>query len=162
MVKGERIPSAFYAKVKVSSSPLGGMGLFAMRHIPEGTPILRLGGFLVGRRPRGDRYALRVGRRLFLVDSKDETDYVNHSCDPNCRIDFSTLNLVSTRSISAGEELTINYCTSEYDIQPEFRFACSCGAKGCYGTVAGFAHLPPDKRKRILPWCSQYIASKAQ
>ena len=54
--------------------------------------------------------------------------YINHDCNPNCEVldrDKETLNLVSSREIKKGEEITIDYGYEEiYD---------DCNCRTCKG-----------------------------
>lgn len=152
-----RIPSHFFKKVSVRKSSLGGLGLFTEEKVRSGEPVLRLGGRLIRRRTRADRNTLRLGRRLFLTGSGDLDDYINHSCVPNCRIEFHRLLLVALRDIGKGEELTFNYCTTEYVIDPPFRFTCRCGYERCPGTVSGYRHLAASERRRLRSILSPFL-----
>jgi SET domain-containing protein len=70
--------------------------------------------------------------------------YVNHSCDPNCRIDDQR-RVVTFRPVAAGDELTFSYIMvgrSHYERSPEdffwherFTFDCRCGSANCIGRV---------------------------
>jgi SET domain-containing protein len=61
----------------------------------------------------------------------DDSNYMNHSCDPNCWYEGNAL--VARRDILPGEEITYDYCTDT--TARDWGFACSCGAPCCRGTV---------------------------
>ena len=70
----------------------------------------------------------------------------NHSCNPNCFFDTSTMLLVAIRDIEPEEELTFFYPSAEWDMdQP---FPCSCGSRNCIGDVKGAKYLPREVVKR--------------
>jgi hypothetical protein len=62
--------------------------------------------------------------------------FMNHSCDPNCIIDNRAV--IARRTIEAGEELTFDYNSNEYDMAEPFD--CVCGTAKCVGWVSGWKH----------------------
>ncbi len=70
--------------------------------------------------------------------------FINHSCEPNCRVDDS-LEVVTLREVASGEDLTVSYnrlTMAEYLRAPEcyfwdprWSFACGCGSARCVGNV---------------------------
>ncbi len=65
-------------------------------------------------------------------------ELVNHSCDPNCGIrpnDHGGYDLIAMRDIAAGEEITFDYCMTEW-ICVGFS-ACRCGSDRCRKTILG-------------------------
>ncbi len=83
---------------------------------------------------------------------------LNHHCSPNCRIRFEDLTFCALRDISAGEDLTFNYCTTEYEIAQAFD--CNCGSPDCVGRVTGFKDLDATQVERILDLLSPYLRSR--
>ncbi len=57
----------------------------------------------------------------------------NHSCDANTTYDG--LNVIATRSIAAGDELTLDY--AQLMNEHSEPFACSCRTAMCRGTIRG-------------------------
>lgn len=157
---GEFVPCTPLKVVGEGASRFRGKGLFAGQDIAAGEAILRLGGRLIRKRVAHDRYAMRIGDRLFLSDSNSMDNYINHSCDPNGFIDFKRLLLVSRREIHSGEELTYHYCTSEYKMAREFWFECNCACGGCLKTVRGFYYLDERERMKIVRYISPYLHGK--
>jgi len=60
------------------------------------------------------------------------TNFLNHSCDPNAGYDGSE-HIVALRTITAGEEIRMDYGTFSFSFDHEF--ACRCGAACCRGKV---------------------------
>lgn len=66
--------------------------------------------------------------------------FVNHSCDPNCRLTAMNVNghmrvgIFSLRDIAPGEFLSYDY---QFDTKHGDKFACRCGAENCRGTMKG-------------------------
>jgi hypothetical protein len=154
---GRFVPTSLLKNVKQEKSELGGLGLFAEQDVRQGEAVLEFGGVLERRRKGHDRYAMRIGNRLFLSNSHGVDNYINHSCEPACFIDFDRLQLVAMRDVKAGEELTFHYCTSEYKISPEFQFECRCGSENCVKVVKGFFHLSEKEKQRLAPVLSPFL-----
>jgi hypothetical protein len=126
-----------------------GLGIFALRSIKPGQCLLDFTGPAV----RADQLGAEM-RRIdvdgFLQIAKDRyvglsgglDDYVNHSCDPNCGLMFLDTGIVLTaiRAISADEEITFDYASTQ-NAYP-YRFSCACGSATCRGDVGDFDELP--------------------
>jgi SET domain-containing protein len=90
----------------VRDSTIHGKGLFANRAFHKGERVEVVVGEIVLRESTS-KYALRLsGRRSLILTNK--TKYVNHSRDPNVRIDPKR-GLIALRDIEAGEELLSRY-----------------------------------------------------
>ena len=59
-------------------------------------------------------------------------NFINHSCDPNLGYDFQD-NVITTRAIETGEELTIDYGC--FVVNLDEAWECRCGARGCRKSV---------------------------
>eukprot|EP00511_Aplanochytrium_stocchinoi_P005385 CAMPEP_0204838734 /NCGR_PEP_ID=MMETSP1346-20131115/31738_1 /ASSEMBLY_ACC=CAM_ASM_000771 /TAXON_ID=215587 /ORGANISM="Aplanochytrium stocchinoi, Strain GSBS06" /LENGTH=243 /DNA_ID=CAMNT_0051974953 /DNA_START=116 /DNA_END=847 /DNA_ORIENTATION=- len=79
-----------------------------------------------------------------IVDAKTKGNlsrFVNHSCDPNCRVEKWCINGVmrlgffAKQSIAAGTELTYDYKFYTNDKA----LVCRCGADNCRGTLRSVA-----------------------
>jgi hypothetical protein len=81
------------------------------------------------------RYAYPLSNEVFLLWDNDPSAWApqNHSCEPNTAYDG--LNVVATRPIQPGQELTLNYASFLDDrMEP---FECRCGAPNCQGLIKG-------------------------
>jgi non-ribosomal peptide synthetase component F len=109
------------------------------------------------------RWTVQVGARAHIeADPATTLDdcierfpwrYLNHSCEPNTRI--AGLHVIAIRPIRAGEELTFNYNSTEFDMTSPF--ACHCGSPVCHGMIRGFTHLTADERERLRPLLSPHL-----
>lgn len=79
--------------------------------------------------------------------------FVNHSCDPNCRMEKWTVNgkprmalFAGNRGIMTGDELTYDYNFDPYS-QKNVQ-ACRCGADNCRGFLGP---RPKEERKQKSP-----------
>lgn len=75
-----------------------GMGLFATKNIQRNTIIFHFKGKIRDDAHSNDE-SLQIGKNRFLESILKYDDCLNHSCNPNCFIDFRKLNLVSIRDI---------------------------------------------------------------
>jgi len=139
----------------VRYSPERGYALFARRAIVVGETILPLEKrphTLVSRnhveqtwKPEQQqlfkRHAYPLTDELWVVLSDNPAEWtpINHSCNPNAWWDG--LDIVARRSISEGEEITLDYATFHNEVMPEFR--CTCGAVECREIIQGTDYLQP-------------------
>lgn len=134
-----------------------GMGIFVMKRVPAETRILEFTGNIVDRdlinhvisRGYADTF-LQIEKDKFLGKSGRLDDYINHSCDPNCGLDFSgaRVYLKSIRPIQRGNEITYDYATSQWNYPA--RFSCSCGSPLCRTEIGNYDELPDDRKSRYL------------
>lgn len=145
----------------------GFAGVFAARAFTKGEHVFRLTGD-VHRRP--SKYSIQIdvdrhvepreGGNGAPASSSTSWRYLNHSCDPNLEVEFDATRLVARRDVAAGEELSFNYLTTEWDMAAPFE--CRCGAAGCFGYVGGFKHLPADQRKRLIDQAAPHVKSRIE
>src|SRR5215510_7452180 len=126
-----------------------GEAVITVQELAPGMPVFPLTGTLT---QLPDTYTIQIGVHTHLLPDGQLWRYLNHSCAPNCRIDFSTWTLVTTRAVLCNAELTFNYLTTEWDMVAPF--TCQCGALHCYGCVAGFKYLLPVQQVLLAPQCS--------
>ncbi len=115
---------------------------------------------LIGDRvPVPGKYTIQMADNEHLAP-EDETLWalINHDCDPNCRIDFASWELVARRPIAAGEEITYNYLSTEWELAAPFD--CQCGAPHCHQRIRGFRHLARPHRQVIRPLLSPFLISR--
>lgn len=88
-------------------------------------------------------------------DSTGLARYANHCCDPNCGI-TDLIWITAMRDIAPGTELTWDYAMTEDN---DWLMHCSCGVPGCRGVIAGYRHLPPDRRAAYEGYLSRWLTS---
>jgi ADP-ribose pyrophosphatase YjhB (NUDIX family) len=151
----------------VRASPIHGHGLFARAAIAPGEIVAVKGGHvLTGADWRALEPALgpadiQIAEDLFIAPvSQAERHgamlYVNHSCDPNVAIQGQIV-LVAMRAIAAGEELTIDWATTD---DGDYTMACRCGSPGCRGTVTGKDWMRADLQARYRGWFCWFLQRK--
>ena len=133
-----------------------GRGIHAARAILAGEMILKTWGPQL---PKRTRYSMQVEANMHILPD-GVIVHGAHSCDPNCRVivrvGAKELELRALRPIAAGEELTFDYDTFEYEIE-HLGGICRCGAAGCRGRVSGYKHLAPDVKVRIGEQVADYL-----
>lgn len=128
--------------ITVKPSPIDGLGCFATRAFRKGQKIAeyegeRISRAEIARRLKGrQRIHICALNLYWAIDGSvggNGTQYINHSCDPNCyiKIIYDHILFFARRDIRPGEELTVDYVLSYHDD----RTGCSCGAKSCRGTI---------------------------
>jgi hypothetical protein len=141
--------------VEVRNGRLGRI-VAAIRDIPMGETVIKTWGEQV---PQRSKQSIQVEMNLHVVPDGVAV-LMNHSCDPNCgvviRSGVRQIEIRALRPIKAGEEITVDYDTFEYEVS-HLAGPCLCGAARCRGTVAGYKHLPADVRARYGDYIAEYL-----
>lgn len=134
--------------------------LVAAREIRKGAHLFDLEG---RETKRPTRYSVQIDADLHLDTdcARDEADllaryywrYLDHSCEPSTVIRDRAV--YALRDIAAGEGVTFDYNTTEYDMAEPFQ--CLCGEARCVGTVRGARHLTPAQRRRVARRLPSYL-----
>jgi SET domain-containing protein len=136
--------------IEIKKSNIDGRGCFATVPFRARRKVAELTGERIARVEAARR--MRGKRRLHIcaidsywnVDSSvggNGTQYVNHSCEPNCfmRVTHGQVIIYAMRDIEPGEELTLDYRETYHDDSK----LCRCGAPSCHYTLN-----PPKQRRR--------------
>ena len=129
-------------RVRIGPSPIDRTGLFAAQDILKGTRIIQYIGEKIPKRESqerlddGNEYIFYLNTR-YDIDGrtlKNTARYINHSCDPNCVIDYTgrAIWIVAARDIATGEELSYNYGFPPDECAD---YPCHCGAQNCCGYI---------------------------
>ncbi|HTQ13148.1 MAG TPA: SET domain-containing protein-lysine N-methyltransferase [Rhizomicrobium sp.] len=129
-------------KLAPGKSRIHGNGVIASAPIAAGEQLMEFGGEpITAADIETDLYRMRsiwrVGDDAFLALREDDPapsldESLNHSCDANCWLE-GLVTLVARRDIAAGEEITLDQGTWNFDDeeyvwdQPH----CTCGAADC-------------------------------
>ncbi|HNZ26312.1 MAG TPA: SET domain-containing protein-lysine N-methyltransferase [Spirochaetota bacterium] len=131
--------------VEVKESNIHNRGLFALQDIDEGRLIIEYIGERISKKKAdlrevendkiGVTYIFCLNDDCY-IDGKyggNESIYVNHSCEPNCKVvrKNAKIYFYSKRFINKGEELTIDY-SYDKDSKKEL---CRCGSRKCRGVI---------------------------
>lgn len=136
--------------IVVRDSRIQGKGVFAIQFIPAGTRIMEYLGERITHKEADRRYdddnMDRHHTFLFAVDDNtvidgavggNDTQYINHSCDPNCepRTIRRKIIIYALRDIQQGEELFYDYAYERDQDDDDKMFPCHCGTEKCRGTI---------------------------
>lgn len=141
----------------VRQSGIHGFGVFALEPVKKGKFIAELQGSRIyyesSIHGQSNRYGdwIGVGKDKW-IDPVDEFQYLNHSCNPNAGLKGAhTLRLYALRDITEGEEITIDYSTTESD--PDYCFENFEPAHEHYRQFVGpVQSLPIETYKRYYPF----------
>jgi SET domain-containing protein len=126
-----------------------GRGVFATAKILAGAEILKYTGPLLRyEQTTPQTLALQIGPDLYIGESGQPDDFVNHCCDPNAgmKIIGTDVRLIAIREIAPDEQITFDYSTTMDE--DDFEFDCLCGSTACRGRIRDFKHLPTAVRQR--------------
>jgi SET domain-containing protein len=155
-------------RLAVKDTPKYGKGVFASEPIEKNSPLMVFGGYVLTRKeevklPLEIRdIAIQIDKDLVIgVLTKKEvtnTDYVNHSCDPNSGIK-GQISLVAMRNIKEGEEITFDYGTVLYREKgaPKYELKCLCGSKNCRGKITQYDWQIPSLQEKYKDFFPYYI-----
>jgi len=156
-------------KTEVRSSPIHGRGLFARDAIARGEIVAVKGGHVLTRarwadlEPTLGAAEIQIAEDLFIAPVRPgHRDgamlFTNHSCDPNLAIQGQIV-LVAMRDIAAGEELTIDWATTD---DGSYTLDCRCGSPRCRGTVTGKDWMKPELQARYRGWFCWFLQRKIE
>lgn len=126
----------------VKKSPLHGLGCFARVRFLKGNCIARYAGEQINRQEAMRRMKRRDGKRIseleagWYIDGSvngNQTQYINHSCDPNADafVTGGSLFIFALREITPGEEITVDYLNSFEQDQS----VCQCRTASCRQSI---------------------------
>jgi hypothetical protein len=146
--------------IHITSTPGRGKAILAKRKICKGETIYVFPGKMVS----GDDaspLSLQLDDDTYLELNSDFAKFINHSCSPNCHIEYPTLKLITLADIKEGEELNYDYNTNDYDLTDGgCDFTCSCGAHNCVGDIKGFKFLDTTQRLNREKFLAPYLKKK--
>lgn len=105
------------------------------------------------------QYTLQVGRDLHLACAGALWCYINHACAPSTRLELEAGSphgrVLACTPLVPGQEVTLNYVTTEWDMATPFR--CACGAESCLGWISGARHLSDAQLVQLAPELMPHI-----
>jgi hypothetical protein len=147
--------------LRISKSDINGFGLFAHRNFTANHPVCQLKGSLKRRPNRSLPNWIGIGPGLW-IDPDLPLQYINHSCSANVAFGRNR-RLYALREIAVGEEITLDYSTTEAD--PNWSMACSCRAENCRKTLFAIQYSyqgecpPPASPLMQRIWYKRRLAS---
>ena len=95
------------------------------------------------------QYAYPLSSEVFILWSENASDWApqNHSCEPNTH--YQGLNVIASRNIHPGEELTLDY--AEFLDEHMLPFHCNCGTPSCRKIIKGTIGNTVTEREMKTP-----------
>lgn len=111
--------------------------MFAGQDLAAGVQLSTIDGG--NRLDNPNRYTVQINEKEHLELNPEYLQYINHSCEPNVFFDTTKMVLITLRPITAGEELTFFYPSTEWKMTEPFD--CLCQSPHCLGRIGGAAYL---------------------
>lgn len=125
----------------VTNSAIHGRGIFVSRQFRAGDPLARLSGRLIrGSDALSDPDYIGIGPDTW-IDPDLPFSMINHSCDPTSAFG-QRLFIHALIDLVPGQEVTIDYSTTECDL--EWEMDCNCGASNCRHVLHAIQFDFPD------------------
>ena len=146
-------------RIQVRRSGVHGKGVFALRPIAAGEPVIEYTGERITwkealrRHPHDTKdpnhtfyFHIDDGHVIDALYGGNASRWINHACEPNCEADEQDgrVFIRALRDISPGEELYYDYglvIDERYTPKLKKEYACRCGSPICRGTM-----LSPKRR----------------
>lgn len=147
------------SKVVVKESKIHGKGIFITRDIKKGQIIFVIKGNMVRWEVHNKKESLYgpdwIGvSETKWIDPDGPARFLNHSCNPNCGIK-GMVTIRALRDIKMGEEITVDYSTTEID--KLWHMKCDCGSKNCRKIIRSIQFLPKKIYNKYVPCIPTYF-----
>jgi len=167
------INSWLHPDLEKRCSATQGCGIFARADIRKGERLALFGGKVMliddmYQLPAElQSYTMQIEERFVLGPAgsvAEDTDFFNHSCDPNSGFSGQIF-LVAMREIHSGEEITFDYAmtvSESVGSDMVFSLKCACGSPLCRGTITEQDWMLPGLQERYKGYFSPYIQNKIE
>lgn len=121
--------------------------------IPENTVICEFKGNILTFNElnsiENSEVALQIGPNTYISPSGMITDYIRHSCNPNCLVHAvgNRAFLYSIYVIFPNSEITFDYSTTSSEFADTWEMNCNCGSYNCRKKISGFYSLEEKLQK---------------
>ena len=138
------------ASLIVRSSTIHAAGCYTTTPVRKGERIAEYTGRRVTKEQADElyqdypvTYLFGLGDGSTVIDGFCSAMFINHSCDGNAETteDDGRIWIIALRDISAGEEITYDYCLYDGSDDP---CTCYCGAHNCRGSM----YSPQEIKRR--------------
>jgi uncharacterized protein len=161
-------------KLRVDTSRIHGKGVFAHEGVKRRERLAIFGGDVMlideidALPERMQEYPMQIEERFVLGSRQskapEDTDYFNHSCDPNAGFKGQVF-LVAMRDIKEGEEVTFDYAmvlSKSVGSETQFEMECSCGARSCRREITEDDWKLDQLQSRYKGYFSEYLEEKIE
>ncbi len=140
--------------IYVAPSAIDKVGIFSSQPLRSGDTIFQVIGQYI-RNGYSAEFAqmgpnwIGISKELWLdPDTANPMNFMNHSCEPNSIV-TEGLKVIALRDIQAGEEIVMDYSTTEID--PFWQMPCHCNKPSCRKVIQAFQFLPDHLRQLYQP-----------
>ena len=171
-----------FAKTRVQREHGKGWGLISVNGVKSGDLVIEYAGEVIDEATKESRlaawtrdhpsdpnfYVMALGQAGWYIDARDvanQARFINHSCDPNCRLvplnvaGHMRVAIVTIRDVRPGEFLCYDY---QFDTRQGDRFTCRCGSSNCRGTMKGGVGAGDDAAEAGKKTKKQLLAEAKQ
>jgi uncharacterized protein len=161
-------------KLEVCVSNINERGIWTREHISKDERLAIWGGDImrideIGGLPAElQKYPLQIEERFVIWmrngATAEDSDYFNHSCNPNSGIKGQIF-LVAMRDIQAGEEIVFDYAmvlSDWVESSLKFEMECRCNSDRCRKKVTQNDWKLPELQKKYKGYFSSYLEEKIQ
>jgi hypothetical protein len=141
--------------IEVRVRPDSQRGLFILRPAHKDEILLTCDGPIID---HPTRYSIQIDDAMHIDGTSQSNSCLNHSCNPNTYVDWKGVFLRALRNLEAGEELTCNYLTTDWEFHE--KFTCTCGAPSCYGELKGFKYLSPEQQRALASFVPEFMRKR--
>jgi hypothetical protein len=159
-------------KLAVRKSKIHNKGIFAKASIKKGERLAIFGGDVmlideINNLPdKLQDYPMQIEER-FVIGSRnyhdaEDTDFFNHSCDPNSGFNGQIF-LVAMRDIKKDEEITFDYAmvvSESVGSAIVFEMDCNCGTRKCRKKITENDWKITELQEKYRGYFSQYLQEK--
>jgi SET domain len=135
----------------------GQKGLFANAGISAGEVLITYDGPVID---HATRYSIQVDDDKHIEGTAESNAFLNHSCAPTAFVDWTGPKLRAMRDLAAGEEITCNYLTTDWELHECFE--CKCGAPNCHGKLKGLKYLSAEEQKKLAQYLPEFMKRKIE
>jgi GNAT superfamily N-acetyltransferase len=133
---------------------LKGFGIFSVKNISKGEVILT--GKSIYKTKIRDHKTLQIDMEMHSrLDTPFEN--TNHSCNPNAGVldnEYDGYDLVALREIQKGEEISMDYCMTEWE---SVLGKCECNSEKCRKEIKGAKYLSKELLNNYDGYIAKYI-----
>jgi len=155
-------------KLEVRNRTGGIKGVFAMEPVMAGQKLAIFGGHVIRVVDETGDYGIQIDEDFLMggtsmnIHTIEDTDFFNHSCDPNAGIKGQIL-LVAMKDIEPDEEIVFDYAMCLHRVEGrEYTVECLCGGRNCRKLVTVDDWTLPELQKRYDGWFSWYLQEKIE
>jgi len=141
-------------------------GVFARVPLKTGEKLAIFGGKVIRVFEEIGDYGIQIDEEFVMggtsmkLQTIEDTDYFNHSCNPNAGIKGQIL-IVAMRDIEPDEEIVFDYAMCLHPIVGrKYEFECHCGSQNCRKRITTNDWKLEELQKRYDGFFSWYLQNK--